>query len=353
MPLDADAIARGCRGAQVKTANQLCRAEIERFRAAAASGDAAHRRLHAGGAAVLRSRRRAQPARSPSSICARPPAGRRTPPQAGPKMAALLAAAAEPLPEIPFVSLDSEGVALIYGRDERAIEAGKLLADHLDVTVLIARPKGLTPPRVTDFPVVQGTIRIGQGPSRRLRDRGRRLCRSRAVLARRACVRPAARRRGVALRSRARSLRRRAAVLRAPICATAICAPIRAIPPPCCAPCSRRAISPAPSTSRATSPSPRICARIRARRIVGCHRCLDLCPAGAIAPDGDHVAIDAKICAGCGQCAAACPTGAAAYALPPADALMRKLRVLLSAYREAGGEQPGRAAARRGPRRRR
>ena len=93
-----------------------------------------------------------------------------------------------------------------------------------------------------------------------------------------------------------------------------------------------------------------LCAHSRSR-IVGCHRCLDLCPTGAITPAGDHVAIDAQICAGCGQCAAACPTGAAAYALPPADALMRKLRVLLTTYREAGGEQPGRAAARRGARR--
>ena len=82
-----------------------------------------------------------------------------------------------------------------------------------------------------------------------------------------------------------------------------------------------------------------LCAHSRSN-IVGCTRCLDLCPTGAIAPAGDHVAIDAHICAGCGQCAAVCPTGAASYALPPADALMRRLRALLTAYREAGGMQP-------------
>src|SRR5262249_52046169 len=82
-----------------------------------------------------------------------------------------------------------------------------------------------------------------------------------------------------------------------------------------------------------------LCAHSRSR-IVGCNRCLDLCPTGAITPAGDHVAIDAAVCAGCGQCAAVCPTGAASYALPPADTLMRKLRTLLTTYREAGGEIP-------------
>jgi ferredoxin len=82
-----------------------------------------------------------------------------------------------------------------------------------------------------------------------------------------------------------------------------------------------------------------LCAHSRSG-IVGCRRCLDLCPTAAIAPDGDHVAIDANICAGCGQCAAVCPTGAAGYALPPADALMRRLRTLLTVYREAGGRVP-------------
>jgi ferredoxin len=82
-----------------------------------------------------------------------------------------------------------------------------------------------------------------------------------------------------------------------------------------------------------------LCAHSRSN-IVGCTRCLDLCPTGAIAPAGNHVAIDPHICAGCGQCAAVCPTGAASYALPAPDALIRKLRTLLRTYREAGGKDP-------------
>ena len=36
--------------------------------------------------------------------------------KAGPKMAALAAAAAEPMPGIPFVQIESAGVLLVYGR---------------------------------------------------------------------------------------------------------------------------------------------------------------------------------------------------------------------------------------------
>src|SRR5260370_37607358 len=39
MPLDVESVRRGCRGAQVTTARQLCRAELARFRAAASAGD--------------------------------------------------------------------------------------------------------------------------------------------------------------------------------------------------------------------------------------------------------------------------------------------------------------------------
>ena len=79
-----------------------------------------------------------------------------------------------------------------------------------------------------------------------------------------------------------------------------------------------------------------LCAHSRSR-IVGCTRCLDACLTGAIAPAGDHVAIDAHICAGCGSCSSVCPTGAAAYAMPRSSALYERLRALLGAYRAAGG----------------
>jgi ferredoxin len=79
-----------------------------------------------------------------------------------------------------------------------------------------------------------------------------------------------------------------------------------------------------------------LCAHSRSG-ITGCTRCLDLCPTGAITPNGNAVAIDPAVCAGCGSCAAACPTGAASYAQPAADALMRRLRTLVQAYRKAGG----------------
>src|SRR3546814_10405744 len=55
------------------------------------------------------------------------------------------------------------GVILIYGRDEAAIEAGRQLADRLDVTVLLSRAEGIVPPRVWAFPVRRGTIRGATG----------------------------------------------------------------------------------------------------------------------------------------------------------------------------------------------
>ncbi len=82
-----------------------------------------------------------------------------------------------------------------------------------------------------------------------------------------------------------------------------------------------------------------LCAHSRAGQI-GCTRCLDICPTGAIRPEGDHVAIDPFVCAGCGACSALCPSGAITYDAPPVAHLLTRIRVLAETYRTAGGAAP-------------
>lgn len=340
MPLDTAAIGIVCRRGEVETANQLCRAEIERFRKAVAKGDPIT--VGCTQEAPLFSEIAAEFSNSSPITFAniRETAGWSSDAKnAGPKMAALLAAASEPIPEVPFVTLKSEGVILVYGRDERAIEAANLLMDKLDVTVLLSKPVSIAPRRVTDFPIAKGTIRIATGylgafeltvdgyasPSPSSRDVLRFESPRDGAVSRCDIVLDLS---GEPALFPARDLRD--GYLHAD-------------------PSDPQGVLRTVMKARdlvGTFDKPRyihftdhLCAHSRSR-IVGCHRCLDLCPTGAITPNGDHVRIDENICAGCGACAAVCPTGAAAYALPAADALMRKLRTLLSAYRDAGGARP-------------
>jgi ferredoxin len=84
---------------------------------------------------------------------------------------------------------------------------------------------------------------------------------------------------------------------------------------------------------------PLLCAHSRAEQ-TGCTRCLDLCPTGAITPNGEHVTVDPMICAGCGACSAVCPSGAISYDAPPVDLVFRRVQTLAKAYLDAGGESP-------------
>src|SRR5215472_10114196 len=313
MPLADGTVRKACHGAEVKTAHQLCRAELDRFRAAAATGRPIT--VACTQEAPLFAETAGEAAEGMLFANIRETAGwSDDAAAAGPKMAALIAAAAEPLPATPYLALSSEGVILVYGRDERAIEAAKLLEAQLDVTVLLTRPQEIVPARVSEFPVVRGTIRSAQGHLGAFE------------LAVDDYATPAPSSRGALAFGPARDLRD--GYLRADPADPA--AVLRAV-------LKARDLVGTFDKPRYVTFTEHLCAHSRSR-IVGCDRCLDLCPAGAIAPAGDHVAIDAAVCAGCGQCAAVCPTGAASYALPPADALMRKLRTLLTAYREAGGE---------------
>ena len=164
MPLDVGAVSRGCRGANLTTARQLCRAELTRFRALAAQAGPLTVGCTQEVAVFEEMATAAGRGEAITYVNVRETAGwSGEAAAAGPKIAALLAAAAEPMPPVPMLELESEGVILIYGCDERAVEAGNLLKDHLDVTVLIKPPAQIPAGQNTEFPVLCGRIRAARG----------------------------------------------------------------------------------------------------------------------------------------------------------------------------------------------
>ncbi len=260
--------------------------------------------------------------------------------QAGPKMAALLAAAAElPDTKIPFLALESGGITLVLGRDETALEVAARLADTLDLTVLLPPGQDIAPPLRRPFPIAQGRVRTAQGVLG-----GFTLTLDTFALAdpaSRAALRYGEARSGVLSRcDLVIDLRGEAPLFTADTLREGY---LRADP------ADRAGVETLVAKARdlvGTFDKPRyidfkaeLCAHSRSQ-ITGCTRCLSVCPTGAITSAGESVAIDAAICAGCGSCASVCPTGAAAYALPDRATLLNRLSVLLSTYLTTGGQAP-------------
>ena len=111
IPLDAGAVGRACRGARVATAHQLCRAELAQFRTLA--GEPGPLTVGCTQEAALFADTAAEIERTTPIAYAniRETAGwSADAAEAGPKMAALLAAAAEPMPDadVPFGSRPQE-----------------------------------------------------------------------------------------------------------------------------------------------------------------------------------------------------------------------------------------------------
>jgi len=335
MPLDPAAIGRGC-SADITQANQLCGLELDRFREALAGG-APITVACTQEATLFREVAENSPQAQLTFVNIRETGGWSTDAAAaGPKAAALIAAAGEEMPPLSLVTLESSGVALIYGRDEVAIEAAQRLADRLDITVLLTKPGDVTPRRTNEFPVLKGTIRNARGH----------LGQFELAIDDYALPSPSSRAKLVFGPSRNGATSTCDLILDLsggnPLFPAHELRPgyLRADPRDKAA--VERAIASAGGLV-GTFDKPRfihfeqsLCAHSRSS-ITGCTRCLDLCPTGAITPNGNSVAIDVNVCAGCGSCASVCPTGAASYALPSTDALMRRLRTLLQIYRKAGG----------------
>jgi ferredoxin len=345
MPLDAGAVSRGCPGVTVKTARHLCRSQVDGFKALL--GEAGPLTIGCTQEAPL-FRELADDAGFTSPLAfanLRETGGWSSEAKnAGPKMAALLAAASEPMSLTAFVTLTSKGVVLVYGRDEAAIHAGQRLMDEMDVTVMLTEPGDVTPPRSNDFPVISGTVKTASGHLGAFELKVD----------------------GVALplaSSRAKLVFGEMRDGKTDTYKTSHCDIVLDLtgkPPLFSAhelragylradPRDPAAIEKVIAAARGlvgefdkpkyVQFSEELCAHSRSSK-TGCSRCLDLCPTGAITPGGDHVSVSAEICAGCGACAAVCPTGAITYALPPADAVMRRLRTLLITYARAGGTDP-------------
>ena len=91
----------------------------------------------------------------------------------------------------------------------------------------------------------------------------------------------------------------------------------------------------------------KICAHSRNEQI-GCTACIDVCSANAITSDASRkgkaggatlagIIVEPHLCVGCGACTTVCPSGAISYATPRPDSQGKRIRTLLATYQRAGG----------------
>src|SRR3954447_6127517 len=119
MPLDAPAIGCGC-AAKITQANQLCGLDLERFKEALADGVPITVACTQE-APLFKDVAESFPQAQLTFANIRETGGwSNDAAAAGPKATALIAAAGEDMPPISLVTLESSGVALVYGRDEIA-----------------------------------------------------------------------------------------------------------------------------------------------------------------------------------------------------------------------------------------
>ena len=88
----------------------------------------------------------------------------------------------------------------------------------------------------------------------------------------------------------------------------------------------------------------KICAHTRNGQI-GCRACIDVCSAAAIRSDASPkgrtgsggIVVEPHLCVGCGACTTVCPSGALTYAAPRPHELGARIRTMLATYARAGG----------------
>lgn len=343
MPLDAGKLAKACQAAgaegELALNSQLCRAQLGNFQAALRGGEPllVACTQEAPLFAEVADETRADAEVGFTNIretagWSEQAAGR----DGTAKMAALIAEAALDLASTPALTLTSKGVCLVYGRDQRALEAARQLAGRLEVTLLLTEPDDFLPPGIMTVPIFKGTI---------VRARGH-LGKFALSVDDYAPAAPSSRRK-VAFESPQNNAASECDLILdltggSPLFPAHEKRDGYLRPDPGNPAAVQKALFDiADMVGEYEKPiyvnyDADLCAHSRSR-LTGCTRCLDVCPASAITSAGDQVAIDPFACAGCGACASVCPTGAATYQLPAGDSLFQRLRTLITGYRAAGG----------------
>lgn len=255
------------------------------------------------------------------------------------KIAALLKSAHYEAEPARLKSITSDGLCLVYGSGQQALEAANLLSDKLSVTLLLSDQEDLVLSSISDVPIYTGKIETVEGSfgefSLNINDYAPLMPSSRDSL------------NFVMARDGAKTQCSLILDLsgETPLVSghTHRDGYMRADPGD---PASvlKAVIKLSDMVGEFEKPiyvdyNKDTCAHARSQK-VGCTKCLDVCPAGAVSDAGDIVEIDSGICGGCGSCHSVCPTGSISYQYPQRADIIEKSQDILENYLDAGGKQP-------------
>ena len=259
--------------------------------------------------------------------------------KAAPKMAALLHASQHQTHPARLKSIHSDGMCLVYGAGQQALEAAQLLSQRLSVTLLLSGDEDLILPRISDVPIYRGDIDTAEGSfgdfSLSVNNYAPGMPSARAGLDF-AMARDGAKTKcSVILDLSGNSPLFSGHTHRDGY---------KKIDPNDPAAVLRAVIDLSDMVGEFEKPiyvdyNIDTCAHSRSQKI-GCTKCLDACPAGAIREAGIGIEIDSGICGGCGSCHAVCPTGSIEYQYPQRNDMIGRGQVLLNTYHNAGGKSP-------------